>query len=112
MDNQDALDIIQALAEGITPFSAEPLPKDSLCLNEAVNAALSTAVAALESQIKIDTRRANQPAKAGEPWSSEEEQQLITAFDSGDSMATIADQLERSKGSIKARLVKLAKIEA
>lgn len=112
MDNQEALDIIQALSEGVNPFSGEALAKESVCLNEAVNTALSTAVAALENQIKINTRRANQPAKAGAPWTTEEEQQLVAAFDNGNSITTIADQFERSKGSIKARLIRLGKIEA
>lgn len=111
MHNQDALDIIQALSEGINPFSAERLPEDSLCLHEAVNKALTTAVTALENQIKADARRASQPAKAGEPWSSEEEELLTNAFNRGDTITFIAEQFERSRGSIKARLVKLGLIE-
>ena len=110
MDNQEALDIIQALSEGVNPFSGEALAKESVCLDEAVNKALSAAVAALENQIKTNERRANQPAKAGEPWSHEEEQVIINAHEAGESVPAIAKMQQRTTGSIRSRLEKLGKL--
>lgn len=33
MNNQEAVNIMQALIDGINPLSDEPLPNNSLCLN-------------------------------------------------------------------------------
>lgn len=111
MDNQEALDIIQALSEGVNPFSGEALALESICLNEAVNKALNAAVGALENQIKTDERRTNRPARAGEPWSSEEEQIISSAYEAGNAITVIAEQQQRTIGSIRSRLERLGKIQ-
>lgn len=111
MNNQEAINIIQTLIKGINPLSDEPLAANSLCLNSDIQRALQTAIPALESKIRADIRRANLPANAGKPWNHEEDQQLIVAFDSGDSIATLAQQHQRSKGAITSRLLKFNKIE-
>lgn len=112
MNNTEAISIIQRLIEGINPLSDEPLTDNHLCLESDIQRALQTAIPALESKIKSDARRANLPANAGLPWTDEEDQQLADAFDHGDSIATLVEQHQRTRGSINSRLLKLGKITA
>ncbi|WP_367105013.1 hypothetical protein [uncultured Psychrobacter sp.] len=111
MNNQEAITIIQTLIDGINPLSDEPLSTNSLCLHSDIQRALQTAIPALESKIKADIRRANLPVNAGKPWNKEEDQKLIAAFDNGHSIAMLAGQHERTKGSITSRLLKFNKID-
>jgi len=110
MNHQEAINIIQALIDGINPLSDEPLPSNSLCLNDDIQRALQAAIPALESKIKADIRKSNLPINAGKPWNSEEDQQLTDAFDNGDSIVTLVEYHQRTKGSITSRLGKLGKI--
>ena len=110
MNNQEAMNIIQALIDGINPLSDEPLPDNSLCLNSDIQRALRATIPALESRMRYDERKAKLPANAGLPWTDEADQQLIAAFDEGNSIATLVDQHQRTKGSITSRLLKFGKI--
>ncbi len=110
MNNQEAMNIIQALVNGINPLSDEPLPDNSLCLNSDIQRALQATIPALESRMRYDERKSKLPANAGLPWTDEEDQQLIAAFDEGNSIATLVDQHQRTKGSITSRLLKFGKI--
>ena len=110
MNNQEAMNIIQALINGINPLSDEPLPDNSLYLNSDIQRALQAAIPALESKIRYDERKACLPTNAGKPWTKEEDKQLADAFESGDSIAILVEQHERTKGSINSRLIKLGKI--
>lgn len=110
MNNQEAINIIQALVNGINPLSDEPLPANDLCLNSDIERALQAAIPALESRIRYDERQAKLPANAGKPWTDEEDYQLTKAFDDGNSIATLVEQHERTKGSITSRLLKFGKI--
>jgi hypothetical protein len=110
MNHQEAINIIQALIDGINPLSDEPLPSNSLCLNDDIQRALQAAIPALESKVKADIRKSNLPINAGNPWSSDEDHQLIEAFDNGDSINTLVELHQRTKGAITSRLGKLGKI--
>ncbi len=110
MNHQEAMTILQALIDGINPLSDEPLPDNSLCLNSDIQRALQAAIPALESRVRYDKRQANLPANAGLPWSDEEDKQLTDGFDKGNSVATLTEHHERTKGSITSRLIKLGKI--
>lgn len=112
MKDQEAITIVNKLIDGINPLSDEPLAAKHLCLESDIQRALRTAIPALEDKIKADARRANLPANAGNPWSKEEDQQLADAFDSGDSIAVLIEQYQRTRGSINSRLLKLGKITA
>lgn len=111
MTDQEALDILQALVTGVNPFSNEPLPPESLCVNPAVNTALTTAIVALEGKLTAAARRAQLPAKAGAPWSSDEAQLILQAYEAGDSIKVIAERQQRTQGAIRSRLVKLGVLE-
>ena len=112
MKTQEAITLIQTLIDGVNPLSDEPLADNHLCRQSDIRRALQTAIPALENQIKADARRANLPTNAGNPWTDEEDQQLVQGFDDGKSVALLVEQHQRTKGSIKSRLIKLGKITA
>ncbi len=109
MNNQEALNIIQTLVDGINPLSDEPLDDNSFCLNSDIQRALQAAIPALEGRIRADIRKSNLPANAGKPWDDEEDKQLLEAFDKDDSIAILVERHERTKGSITSRLLKFGK---
>ena len=47
----------------------------------------------------------------GKPWTEEQEVQLIRLFREGADLATMAMTMQRTKGGIRARLVRLGLIE-
>ena len=57
------------------------------------------------------SKAAGSARNAGRPWSAADDHLLAEAFDSGSPIGTIATQMERTRGSITARLVKLGKID-
>ena len=112
MHTFEAFRIIEKLSEGINPLSDEPLTPKSLCLNDDIQRALQVAIPALQARIRWIERQAQLPANAGKPWETEEEESLNTGFDNGDSVETLAERHQRTKGSITSRLVKMGKISA
>lgn len=110
MNNQEAVNIMQALIDGINPLSDEPLPNNSLCLNSDIQWALQAAIPALKSRTHYDEREAKLPANTSNPWTDEEKQLLIAGFDKGSSVTTIFEQHQLTKGSITSRLLKFGKI--
>ena len=112
MHTFEALRIIEKLGGGINPLSDEPLTPKSLCLNDDIQRALQVAIPALQARIRWIERQAKLPTNAGKPWKTEEEESLNAGFDNGDSVATLAERHQRTKGSITSRLVKMGKISA
>ena len=112
MHTFEAFRIIEKLSKGINPLSDEPLTPKSLCLNDDIQRALQVAISALQARIKWIERQAKLPANAGKPWEIEEEESLNTGFDNGDSVDTLAERHQRTKGCITSRLIKIGKISA
>lgn len=112
MHTFEAFRIIEKLSKGINPLSDEPLTPKSLCLNDDIQRALQVAISALQARIKWIERQAKLPANACKPWEIEEEESLNTGFDNGDSVDTLAERHQRTKGSITSRLIKMGKISA
>lgn len=112
MHTFEAFRIIEKLSKGINPLSDEPLTPKSLCLNDDIQRALQVAISALQARIKWIERQAKLPANAGKPWEIEEEESLNTGFDNGDSVDTLAERHQRTKGCITSRLIKMGKISA
>jgi hypothetical protein len=110
MANNEALKTIKTLSEGVDPRTGEVLPHDSPFQHGDVIRALYAATEALERQVRIEKRRRNMPEFSGRPWTQEEDQQIVRAFDAGTKGDDIAKKHKRSKGAIVARLVKLGKI--
>lgn len=106
MTPQEALRVVDALADGADPETGELFAPESVLLKPTVIRALFVASRALQAAGR--TRR--QPGQAGKPWSPEEDQRLLEAFDQGADLATLTTSHARSKGGITARLERLGRV--
>lgn len=109
MDQHKALEILSALADGINPITGEIFSKDSPYHHPEIARALYCAVNLLQPDVQKKPKVL--PERAGKPWDQNEDNQLISAFDSGMSIVEIANKHQRTRGSIASRLVRLGKIE-
>ena len=113
MDDQQ-IQILQRLAEGIDPVTGEVFPADSPYQRPEIIRALYAAArapAAGGNPPRQPNRSSPQAPRAGKPWTKEEEKRLLARFDAGEDAAEIARHLERTKVAITARLVKLGRME-
>ena len=115
MDTARALEIIQSLAAGIDPLTGENFKSSNSLQNPDVVRALFIAAAALQGLPKEATpskiKDAALPAAAGKPWTEEEDQQLAASFDGGATEKDLALKHQRTRGAIRARLVRLGKLD-
>ena len=111
MEIAQALKIIRILADGIDPATGEVFENDSPYQNPTVIRALFTAISAMERQEGRDQRSRRLPANAGKPWSSDEDNELISSFKRGMKAGELSQRHERTIGSIESRLVKHGLIE-
>lgn len=121
MDDQEALKIISALANGAHPGTGELFARDSPYQSPDVIRALFVAQRALEQRVHPASRlqqsavRASQPraesANAGKPWSADEDQRLLQAFDADKPLTEIAQAHGRTPAGIRARLEKHGRLE-
>jgi len=118
MSPQEAVRILDLLAQGIDPDSGGLLPQDSVVHSAAVIRALFLASRALGAQpnaaITSLSEKDKDPSltQAGKPWTEEEAQRLLVAFDAGTPMDELARSHGRTKGGIRSRLVRLGRLEA
>ena len=117
MTDNDALEILRKLVRGIDPQTGDALPDDGPCNQVAVVRALHLAIEALQSApsptpSKAKTKAADQskPARAGEPWTADEDRRLREAWDSGINESALAESHQRTCGSISSRLARLGKL--
>jgi hypothetical protein len=106
MDDNKALSIVSALANGVNPQTGEMFEVDSPYQAADVIRALYVAVRALELSNRSKTRgnRARLPANAGKPWAEQEDRDLLEKFDAGLSVAELAQAHDRTLAGIQARL--------
>ena len=110
MEEDKARTIVAALANGVDPGTGAPLAGDSVFQSPDVVRALMCAVRALEaSGAKRD--RADLPANAGKPWSSEEDERLLVEFDAGRSLREMAGLHARTVAGVEARLERLGRLD-
>lgn len=110
MDIKRAIDIIRALADGVDPYTGEMFPAGSPYQNPETVRALYEATKGLEV---LDSRRKRVqtlPQNAGKPWTKEEDQLLISRFESGAVIKDLSLKHGRTQGAIHARLIKLGKL--
>jgi hypothetical protein len=112
MDQAQALEMVRSLANGVDPESGEIFPPESAYQRPQVVRALYEAASALERIERFERRRAQMPAKTGEPWSEEEDRKLLAAFDAGRALQELATAHERTMGAVRARLLKYGRINA
>ena len=110
MEIQEALKIMRALADGISPETGEMLTADLVYQYAPVVRAFHRAVGALEYLEEGERARRTVQANAGKSWSRAEDEQLCEELRKGIDFHQIAKTHNRTIGSIVARLVKLGKI--
>jgi hypothetical protein len=102
MEEQRALNIVTALANGVNPQTGEVFPGDSPYQSAEIVRALFVAIRAM--QARPPRRRSEAPANAGKPWTDTEDAELLQEFDGGMEVAAIAQAHARTAMGIQARL--------
>lgn len=107
-DPEESLRVLRALAAGRHPQSGEELPEESCYQSAKVLRALLAGIDSLEkSAIRMNREL---PAGAGKPWDVEEDETLSADFESGTTIADLAQNHQRTEGAIRSRLMKLGKL--
>src|SRR5687767_6060881 len=112
MDQAQALALVRSLADGVDPESGEVFPPESAYQRPQIVRALYEAATALERVERFERKKAQMPAKTGQPWTEEEDRKLLAAFDAGRGLQELAATHERTMGAIRARLVKYGRLAA
>ena len=121
MEKEQTLKILNALANGVHPATGEKFAADSpyqhpdtvRALFDAMRAVEGGAAAApAQGQAVAERRPALPQSGSGSRWSTEEEQRLASAFDTGRTVDELARAHSRSRAAIEARLVRLGKMDA
>jgi hypothetical protein len=110
MERQQALRILNSLANGVHPATGEVFAADCPYQHPDTVRALFEAVRALDSD--TTKPREEKPAGTFVRWTPEEEERLAAGFDAGRTTAELAKLHDRSRAAIEARLLKLGKIDA
>ncbi|RZK69730.1 MAG: hypothetical protein EOO85_22025 [Pedobacter sp.] len=98
------IEIIKTLANGIDPITGEVFAPDSPYQQPDIIRALNYATQRLKP-VKPQQER------HGKPWSTEEDNKISDAFKSGTSLSKIAQEQQRTRGSIESRLGRLGLID-
>jgi hypothetical protein len=115
MEDTKAVAILSALAKGVNPATGEVLPADSAYQQADVVRALYLAIERLKQPdtAAAKTRpRSDLPSNVGKPWTEEEDQRLLAAYDRGSKPAELAREHGRTLAGIEARLEKHGRISA
>jgi hypothetical protein len=112
MDDIKAAEILKSLAAGVSPDDGSNLPAGTPLQSPDVVRALFLAADSLEASNRNARRNANLPRNAGKPWSQEEDERLLTAFDAGATVVSLVAAHERTRAGIEARLVKHGRLDA
>jgi len=111
MELDRAKEIIQALADGVDPYTGERFPDDGPYQRADTVRALYTILEAAESGKKPKKPVDPTKPRAGGKWTPEEEQRLRDTFHARKPIPEIARDHGRTTGAITARLLKLGLIE-
>lgn len=113
MDDNKALAIVSALANGVNPQTGEMFEVDSPYQAVDVIRALYVAVRALEMTARTKARasRGRMPANAGKPWTDQEDRELLDKFDAGRSVPELAQAHDRTIAGIQARLERHGRLQ-
>lgn len=112
MQSAQALAVVRSLANGIDPETGEVFPPQSVYQRPQIVRALYEAASALERAERFERRKSDLPAKAGQPWSEDEDRKLLAAFDSGRGLQELAAAHERTATGVRARLIKYGRLAA
>jgi hypothetical protein len=110
MEIKRAIEIIRALADGVDPHTGEMFAAESPYQSPETVRALFEAIRGLELLDSRSRRIQTLPQNAGKPWTIEEDQILVSRFESGTTIKELSVQHSRTQGAIQARLIKLGKL--
>ena len=116
MDRESVLRQLRAWADGVDPSTGQVLPSDHPGQRPDTLRVIFAAVSLLEVAPALPAQAsgrafAHGPRNAGRPWSRDDDDTLASGYDAGETIGALASRLERTRGAISARLVKLGKIE-
>jgi len=111
MNEQRALAIVSALADGVNPITGEVFAADSPYQNVQIVRALVFLVRTFESKNR-PRPKSNMPSNAGKPWNDSEDEQLLREFDRGQPLEKLAEMHGRTVAGIQARLERHGRIKA
>ena len=112
MNQTEALSVVRSLANGVDPESGEVFAADSVYQRAQTVRALYAAAEALEKSERFERRKQQLPPKTGEPWTEEEDRNLLASFDAGHALGDLAVAHQRTQTGIRARLVKYGRLAA
>jgi hypothetical protein len=105
MNASDALKIIRPLAEGTNPFTGKAYSSESPFQQPDMVSALYKAAEVLENRVKYEEKVRKGPERSGQPWTQDEDENLLKGFDDGMPVAALAEQHKRTEWAIRQRLV-------
>lgn len=119
MDRESLVAHLRAWADGVDPHTGEALAPDHPGQRPDTLRVVFAALALIEGERNASTAPAPAAPRtlglaarnAGRPWSPGDDEALVGAFEAGATIGALALQMERTRGAITARLVKLGKIE-
>jgi hypothetical protein len=107
-------DVIRALFHAVgalRPASGSSAPGVQAAATETSGAAASAPTPAPVDALSSPAAPARRGAgNSGKPWTKDEDEQLVTAFDAGQPVAALAQAHGRSKVAIEARLAKFGRV--
>jgi hypothetical protein len=106
MNDSDARDIVQALADGIDPVTGEQLPQADRWREQQVDWALRIAADHLEALAERTARILKDHPRAGQLWSPEEDDRLVHEYRRGLSVEEMAEKHQRTRGAIRSHLMR------
>ncbi|MEJ1966784.1 MAG: hypothetical protein WDO56_36655 [Gammaproteobacteria bacterium] len=104
MKDQRARQILHSLVNGADPFTGEDLASVTVLQHVDVMRAMLTGCSALDDRNARASRRAQQPRNIGQPWTSEEQERLIQAFQNSENLEEVAARHGRTLRAIESRL--------
>ena len=111
METSHAAELLRALADGVDPVTGEVLPPHSPLQHPYLVRALFAGAEALKGLEQKQARAKVQPERAGIAWTEREDAELIAQFDAGASMSDLAQRHRRTRGAVRARLMRHGKVE-
>jgi hypothetical protein len=112
MQLDEAIRILEALADGRDPQSGAPLPPEGVYQHPQVVRALYTAVQELKREEQRDKQTGATRVNAGKAWSAQEEADLLREFEAGLLLPEIAMKHGRTVAAIHGRLYLLGRMPA
>lgn len=110
MQVDQAIRVLESLAQGVDPDTGEVFPPESPYQRPDTVRALHAALGALRRSRRARVRP-DGPSRAGQPWTAEEEGRLAEAFSAGASVLDLARAHDRTASAIHNRLVTLGLVE-